>query len=74
VIPGVVVFLVQTEKASARWNITPLIGAAIAAAGNQIVTTVNITYAVDCYPTDAVVVGVFVNFVRQTWGFIGPFW
>ncbi|KAL3490376.1 major facilitator superfamily domain-containing protein [Aspergillus germanicus] len=74
VIPGVVVFLVQTEKASARWNITPLIGAAIAAAGNQIVTTVNITYAVDCYPTDAVAVGVFVNFVRQTWGFIGPFW
>ncbi|KAL3440620.1 major facilitator superfamily domain-containing protein [Aspergillus insuetus] len=74
VIAGVVVFLVQTESASEHWNVTPLIGAAIAASGNQIVTTVNITYAVDCYPADEAATGVFVNFVRQTWGFIGPFW
>jgi hypothetical protein len=74
VIAGVVVFLVQTEKASAGWNITPLIGMAIAAAGNPIVTSLNLTYAGDCSPTDAAAVGVFVNSVRQTWGFIGPFW
>lgn len=71
---GVVVFLVQTEKASSDWNVTPLIGAAIAAVGNQIVTTVNITYAVSCYRSEAASVGVFITFVRQTWGFIGPFW
>lgn len=71
---GVVVFLVQTERAGERWNVTPIVGAAIAAAGNQIVTTVMITYAVDCYPAESAGVGVFITFVRQIWGFIGPFW
>jgi hypothetical protein len=71
---GVVVFCVQMGKAGDKWNITPIVGAAIAAAGNQIVTTINITYAVDCYRADAASVGVFITFVRQTWGFIGPFW
>ena len=72
---GVVVFLVQTGNASARWNITPLVGVAIAAGGNQIVTTVYVTYAVDCCSGDeAAGVGVFITFVRQIWGFIGPFW
>ncbi|KAF3403368.1 Efflux pump vrtL [Talaromyces pinophilus] len=71
---GVVTFLVQTEKASSNWNVTPLIGAAIAAVGNQIVTTVNITYVVSCYRSEAASVDVFITFVRQTWGFIGPFW
>ncbi|PYH93841.1 MFS general substrate transporter [Aspergillus ellipticus CBS 707.79] len=70
---GMVVFLVQLGN-SDTWNVTPLVGAAIAAAGNQIVTTVNVTYAVDCYRKDAVSIGVFVTFVRQIWGFIGPFW
>ncbi|EPS31933.1 hypothetical protein PDE_06892 [Penicillium oxalicum 114-2] len=73
-IVGVVVFAVQLGKAGDQWNITPIIGAAIAASGNQIVTTVNITYAVDCYRADAASVGVFITFVRQMWGFIGPFW
>lgn len=72
---GVVVFLVQTENATAgHWNVTPILGASIAAAGNQIVTTVMITYAVDCYPEEAGSIGVFITIVRQTWGFIGPFW
>ncbi|KAJ5563807.1 hypothetical protein N7513_000049 [Penicillium frequentans] len=71
---GVVVFCVQMGKAGDKWNITPLVGAAIAAAGNQVVTTINITYAVDCYRADAASVGVFITFVRQIWGFIGPFW
>lgn len=72
---GVVVFAVQIgHAAEGKWNVTPVVGAAIAAAGNQIVTTVNITYAVDCYRAEAASVGVFITFVRQVWGFIGPFW
>ncbi len=71
---GVVVYLVQLGRAGDSWNVTPVVGSGIAAAGNQIVTTVVTTYAVDCYREDAASVGVFINFVRQTWGFIGPFW
>ncbi|RAL07852.1 putative MFS multidrug transporter [Aspergillus homomorphus CBS 101889] len=74
-IAGMVVFLVCTEQATeGRWTVAPVIGTAIAAFGNQVVTTVMITYAVDTYPIDAGSVGVFINFVRSTWGFIGPFW
>jgi len=73
---GVIVFLVQTENAKPlKWNVTPLVGAAIASAGNQIVTTVMITYAVDSFDEqEAGSIGVFITFVRQIWGFIGPFW
>lgn len=71
---GVVVFLVQTDRASDEWNVTPIVGAAIAGTGNQIVTTVMVTYAVDCSRPDAAAIGVFIALVRQTWGFIGPFW
>lgn len=71
---GIVVFLVQLQQAGEHWNITPTVGAGIAAAGNQIDTTVLITYAVDCYREKAAAIGVFITFIRQTWGFIGPFW
>ncbi|KAJ5160758.1 uncharacterized protein N7482_007762 [Penicillium canariense] len=71
---GVVVFAVELGNSGSKWTVTPIVGAAIAAAGNQIVTTINITYSVDCYRADAASVGVFITFVRQTWGFIGPFW
>lgn len=50
------------------------VGIAIAAVGNQIVTTVLVTYAVDCHLEQSASIGVFVNLVRSTWGFIGPFW
>lgn len=74
-IVGAIVFLVRTEQAPhGHWNITPIIGVAIAAFGNQVVTTVLITYAVDCHHGEAASVGVFITFVRQIWGFIGPFW
>jgi hypothetical protein len=73
-IVGVIVFLVQIDRADETWNVTSDIGAGIAAVGNQVVTTVLITYAVDCYPGEAASIGVFVTFVRQMWGFIGPFW
>ena len=72
---GLVVFLVCIQQApGGHWNVTPIVGAAIAGAGNQIVTTVLITYAVDCYYEEAASIGVFITFVRQIWGFIGPFW
>jgi hypothetical protein len=74
-IVGLVVFLVQTQHAHAfDWNITPVIGIAIAGVGNQLVTTVLITYAVDCHQEESASIGVFITFVRQIWGFIGPFW
>ena len=57
-----------------HWNISRVIGIAIAGAGNQIVTAVLITYAVDCDHDQSASIGVFIPFVRQVWGFIGPFW
>ncbi|KAJ6442214.1 benzoate 4-monooxygenase cytochrome P450 [Purpureocillium lavendulum] len=71
---GVVVFLVQLGAASDTWDVSPDVGMAIGGAGNQVVTTVMITYAVDCLPQDGAAVGTFVIFVRHIWGFIGPFW
>lgn len=74
-IAGLIVFLVRIQQApEGKWNVTPDVGAAIAGAGNQIITTVLITYAVDCYREDAASVGVLITFIRQIWGFIGPFW
>ena len=73
VILGTILFLVLLDKAD-TWNVAPLIGAGISAAGNQIVTTIMITYALDCHPEDAAGIGVCITFVRQVWGFIGPFW
>ncbi|KAJ5267632.1 Major facilitator superfamily domain general substrate transporter [Penicillium angulare] len=72
---GAIIFLVCTQTSpSGHWNVTPIIGTAIGAVGNQLVTTVMITYAIDCFPQEAASIGVFVTFVRQIWGFIGPFW
>ncbi|KAI8948534.1 major facilitator superfamily domain-containing protein [Xylaria longipes] len=73
-IAGLAVFLVQLQKAGDTWNITPTVGAGVASAGNQIVTTILITYAVDCHHQEATAIGVFITLVRQIWGFIGPFW
>lgn len=47
------------------------VGVAIASAGGQVITTVLITYAVDCHSDEAASIGAFVNVVRQTWAFIG---
>ncbi|RLL99162.1 hypothetical protein CFD26_105262 [Aspergillus turcosus] len=73
-IVGLIVFLVCTQLSGNHWEVAPIIGIAIGAAGNQVVTTVLITFAVDCYPEEAGSVGVFITFVRQIWGFLGPFW
>lgn len=74
-VAGVAMFLVTTEKAPAgNWTIVPVIGTAIAAIGNQVVTTVLVTYAIDCAAEDAASVGVFVSLSRQIIWFLGPFW
>jgi hypothetical protein len=52
--------------------VTPLIGAAIASFGNQIITTTLITFAVDNYREKSSDIGILVNFIRQTWGFVSP--
>ncbi|KAJ5724818.1 hypothetical protein N7493_006546 [Penicillium malachiteum] len=72
---GVIIFLICTQEApSGHWSAPPIVGTGIAAAGSQLVTTVMVTYAMDCYPQEAASVGVFITFVRQIWGFLGPFW
>lgn len=65
---GLIVFGVRFEQAKPdHWNVTPIIGIAIAAVGNQIVTTVLVTYAIDCHIEHSASIGIFVNVVRQTW-------
>jgi MFS family permease len=74
-IAGMVVFLVCTQTATqGHWTVSPVVGLGIAAFGNQVVTTVMVTYAVDVHPEEAASIGVFVSFIRSEWGFIGPFW
>ncbi|TVY81245.1 Efflux pump radE [Lachnellula suecica] len=72
VLCGLVVFCVQLNKLT-TYNVTPIIGIGISAFGNQMITTVLVTYAVDCHHEHAASIGVFINLVRSTWGFIGPF-
>lgn len=75
VIFGVIVWGVRMQQAQEGvWNVTPLIGAAFAAAGLQIVTTPLITYMVDVDPSKSVATGLFINLTRQIWGFTGPFY
>lgn len=70
VICGLVVFLVQVDKIQS-YNVSPIIGLGISAFGNQIITTVLVTYAIDCHHEHSASIGVFINLVRSTWGFIG---
>ncbi|RFU27500.1 hypothetical protein B7463_g8840, partial [Scytalidium lignicola] len=72
---GIIVWGVQLNKAKEmQWNVTPLIGAGISNFGNQVITTTLITFSVDNYRDQAADVGVFINVIRQTWAFIGPFY
>lgn len=74
-VAGVAVFLTAAERAPAsRGTVVPVVGTAIAAMGNQVVTTVLVTYAIDCAPEQAASVGVFVSLARQLTAFLGPFW
>lgn len=72
---GVIVFGVRFQQLrQGHWDVTPIIGIAISGVGNQIVTTVLTTYAIDCHLEHSASIGTFINVIRSTWGFIGPFW
>ena len=70
VICGLVVFTVQADVIRS-YNLSPIVGLAIASFGNQIITTVLVTYAVDCHHEHSASIGVFVTFVRNMWSFTG---
>lgn len=75
VIFGLIIWGVRLQQApQGEWNVTPLIGCAFAAGGNQIVTTALITYVIDVDYTKSAETGLFLTFVRQVFGFIGPFY
>ncbi|CAG8092180.1 unnamed protein product [Penicillium nalgiovense] len=72
---GLLVFGFQVVNAeNNHWNITPLIGLAILSFGCQLVSTTLITYCIDIIPHQATEIVLFIGFVRQVFGFIGPFY
>lgn len=74
-IVGLVVFGVQTQNAEqGHWNITPLVGLCITSFGNQVVTTTMITYAIDSDTKNATHISLFIVWLRQVIGFVGPFY
>ncbi|KAH8425054.1 uncharacterized protein LDX57_002803 [Aspergillus melleus] len=73
VFAGLLTWGFQLNKA-VSWNVTPCIGAAIASFGNQIITTILISFAVDSYKEKSTNVGVCINLFRHIYGFIGPFY
>lgn len=74
---GILVFFIQLEHAQAgRWNVTPLVGGAIAFFGLQLITTSCITYCVESQEKGipARRAALFVAFWRQIFAFTGPFY
>ena len=69
VFTGLLVWGFQLEKATI-WNVTPCIGMAIAAFGNQVLTTILISFAVDSHKENSASIGVFINLCRQIYGFV----
>ncbi|MDN6164264.1 MAG: MFS transporter [Tetragenococcus halophilus] len=75
VIVGLIVWGVYLNKSEeGKWNISPLIGAAVAAAGNNIVATVLIAFAIDSSPEFSSDIGLYINLIRHVFGFLGPFY
>lgn len=70
---GLVVFGVQIDAATS-WNVTPLIGCALASFGLQIMTSPFIAYCIDMDHKQAGAIILFITVVRQTLAFIGPFY
>lgn len=72
---GLLVWGICLAKAQkGHWIITPIIGCAIGAAGQNIVSTVATAFAIDSDPINASDIGLFINFWRQVYGFLGPFY
>ena len=71
VIVGLVVWGVSIEQARPlHWTAVPDVGAGIASAGNQIITPVLVTYAIDVDPARAAGTGLMLTLIRQTGGFV----
>ncbi|PGH01234.1 hypothetical protein AJ79_07966 [Helicocarpus griseus UAMH5409] len=73
VVVGILVWGIRIQQAK-TFNVTPLVGAAIASFGNQVITTALISFAVECHRERSSDVGVFINVFRQEIGFVGPFY
>ncbi|GAA5857965.1 hypothetical protein JCM1840_000986 [Sporobolomyces johnsonii] len=73
---GIIVFGVQLQNTEAgHWNVTPIVGVAIAIFGLQLVTTVSYAYVVESMPPDlAPRVPAFVALFRQIYAFTAPFY
>lgn len=71
-IAGLLTWGFQLQKAE-TWNVTPLVGVAIASFGNQMQTTILTTFAVESKRNRASQVGVFVNVCRQVYCFVSPY-
>lgn len=69
-IAGLLTWGIQLQNASKTWNVTPCVGAAIASFGNQMLTTILTSFAVDSYRDQSTTVGVFINVCRQVCGFV----
>lgn len=69
IIAGLLTWGFQLEHAT-TWNVTPCVGAAIASFGTQMLTTILISFSVDCHRDQSTDIGVFVNVCRQIYGFV----
>lgn len=72
VFAGLLTWGFQLQHAE-TWNVTPCVGGAIASFGNQMLTTILTTFAVESKKERAAQVGVFVNVCRQVYGFVRIF-
>ncbi|GAA6005856.1 hypothetical protein JCM10207_007251 [Rhodosporidiobolus poonsookiae] len=73
---GIIVFGVQLQNMEAgHWNVTPIVGVAIAVFGLQLVTTTTYAYANESQPPHLVGrVAPFISLVRQIYAFTAPFY
>ncbi|KAJ7439457.1 MFS multidrug transporter [Mycena latifolia] len=72
---GLIVWGVQLQNATpGKWNVTPDVGSAIAIFGQQLVTTVCVTYAIESYLEETADVSVFIALLRQVYAFVAPFY
>ncbi|GAA6040073.1 hypothetical protein JCM8097_004768 [Rhodosporidiobolus ruineniae] len=73
---GVIIFGVQLQNMQeGHWNVTPIVGVAIAVFSLQLVTTTTYAFAVESQPPHlAGRVPPFISFLRQLQAFVAPFY
>jgi hypothetical protein len=69
VFAGLLTWGFQIQKMTS-WNVTPCIGAAVASFGNQIQTTILLSFAIDSHPELSTSIGIFTNFCRLVYAFV----